>query len=81
MPAMIKRLVITSTVVTTAVVVGLVTPALALLWIWMGPYATYESCNAERIDFANTYITQACQYRDLSGTLNDGWYFKYAPEF
>jgi hypothetical protein len=78
---MIKRLAAASAVVTTAVVVGLVTPAFALLWIWIGPHATFEACDAERIEFSNTYITQACQYRDLTGTLNDGWYFRYRAEF
>jgi hypothetical protein len=78
---MVKRLVITSTVATVAAVAGIVTPAFALLWIWMGPYSTQATRNTERAEFANTYITQSCQYRDLTGTLNDGWYFKYAPEF
>ncbi|WP_166380397.1 hypothetical protein [Catellatospora methionotrophica] len=56
-------------------------PAQALIWIWMGPYPSKAACDVERVEFSGTYITQQCVYRDLTGTFNDGWYFKYAPEF
>lgn len=79
--ARLTRLVAACAAASAAAVVGLVSPALALLWISMGAYPSYAVCDAERADFANTYHTQSCQYRDLSGTVHDGWYFKYAPEF
>ncbi|SCF49674.1 hypothetical protein GA0070216_1371 [Micromonospora matsumotoense] len=76
-----KRLALTVAAITAVATLTLGSPAYALLWIWVGPYPAKAACDVERAEFANTYITQQCLYRDLTGTLNDGWYFKYAPEF
>ncbi|WBB79268.1 hypothetical protein O7606_24360 [Micromonospora sp. WMMD882] len=44
-----------------------------------GPFGSQEECLRIRDEFrAIGYVTGKCGYRDLSGTVNDGWYFNHA---
>lgn len=81
MLGMKRRLALFVMSATAVATLAIASPAHALLWISMGPYPTQAACEADRFEFSNTYVVQQCLYRDLTGTQNDGWHFKYAPEF
>ncbi|WP_416902426.1 hypothetical protein [Micromonospora echinospora] len=46
---------------------------------WEGPHGSHAECLVVRQEFhAIGWLVGHCTYRDLSGTADDGWYFKYA---
>lgn len=78
--SMFKRLLAVSALATTAAVAGLVAPASANPWVSFGPYPTYDDCLFVQMDFQG-YTLQTCSFWDLTGTANDGWYFKVMSDY
>ena len=53
-------------------------PAQATDFYWNGPHESYESCESMASFYReNGAGALGCQYRDLSGTYYDGWYFRH----